>query len=478
MKVLFIQPPWGEVYGTFKSAAKVGNAFPPLGICFLSAILKQRGIETRLIDAEMENKSIDYCIEEAVSFNPNYICLTSASSIYHIASKLGKLLKQRIDAPLIVGGPHVTAMPYDCLKDRPFFDFGIYGEGEETLVELLDCLAGGKERREKIKGLIYRDESNEIKVNPPRPLLTDLDRLPIPDREGLELDRYLWSVPGKGIVRFTTIMTSRGCPFNCIFCSAHTVFGKKVRNRNINLVLDELEYLVYDLNIQHFSLIDDTWTLDHNRVREFCRGIKERKLDITWEGWTRANTVNEEILRIMKDAGFVRISFGIESGNTEILKHIRKGVKLEDYEKAYRIAAKVGIETRGSVMLGHPFETRKTAMETLHFIRDLKGCQQMYINITTPYPGTELYKMAKEGKGGIHLLTNDLSQYRRYGNSVIEVNDLKADDLVALQRKGFKMFYFTPGRIWYNIKRAGMLAAIRNAWAFCKSVMLPNGRER
>ena len=471
MRVLFIQPPWGDVYGNFKSAAKVGNAYPPLGICYLSALLKKRGITTKIIDAEMENKSIDHCLEDAVTFEPDYICLTSTSSIYHIAVKLGKLLKERIGVPIIIGGSHVTVLPHDSLKERSFFDFGIYGEGENSIVELIEYLSEGKGKKEDIKGLIYRDEENKVRVNPPRPLLSDLDNLPLPDRGGLALDRYLWSVPGKGIVRFTTIMTSRGCPFKCIFCSAQTVFGKKVRNRKISSVLDELDVLVNDLNIQHFSLIDDTLTLDHDRVKELCQGIKNRKLDITWEGWTRANTVNKEIFRIMKDAGFIRVSFGIESGNPDILKHIRKGVKLEDYENAYRIAHEVGIETRGSVMLGHPYETRKTATETLRFIKNLKGCQQMYINVTTPYPGTELYEMARKGEGGIHLLTNDLSQYKRYGSAVINVNDLQADDLVELQRKGFMMFYLTPGRIWYNLKRAGLLAAVRNGWAFFKSVV-------
>ncbi|MFA6142117.1 MAG: radical SAM protein [Candidatus Omnitrophota bacterium] len=474
MRVLFIQPPWGDVYSNFKSAAKLGNAYPPLGVCYLSAILKKRGIETMIIDAEMNNNSLEECRDLAVAYKPDYICISSTSSIYHIASELGRILKRSIDVPIIVGGPHVTVMPQDSIKGREFFDFGIFGEGETSLVKLIDYLEDKRGDIGEINGLIYRDASGKILVNPPTPLITDLDEVPVPDREGLNLDNYMWSVPGKGMARFTTIMTSRGCPFECIFCSAHTVFGKRIRYRKIKLVVDEIESLVDKFNIRHFVLIDDTLTLRHDRVREFCGEIKKRKLDITWEGWTRADVVDEEILRVMKDAGFVRISFGIESGNQNILGYIKKGTSLKDYPPAYRAAAKLGIETRGSIMLGHPYETRKTAIETLNFARKLKYCQQMYINIVTPYPGTVLYEMAKKGTGGMRLLTDDFSQYKRYGSAVIEVNDLKVKDLVELQRKGFKMFYLTPRRILYNIKRAGLAAAFRNAWAFFKSVILPS----
>ena len=152
------------------------------------------------------------------------------------------------------------------------------------------------------------------------------------------------------------------------------------------------------------------------------------------------------------------------------MKKIKKGIRLKEIKEAYRIARKVGLETRGSVMLGHPFETKKTALETLRFITDLRDCQQAYINIATPYPGTELYDMALKGEGGIRLLTQDFKEYRRYGDAVIEVNDLHKQDLIKLQRKGFLMFYLKPKRIIYNLKRAGIVAGIINAMAFLKSV--------
>ncbi len=476
-KIIFIQPPWAEVYGNFHHAAKVGNAYPPLGICYLAAIAREKGFAVRIIDAEMEGKGIADCVRETAAYQPDLICLSSTTPIYHLTLRLAQELKKQLDTPILCGGAHVTVMPEMSVQGHPEIDYAIYGEGEITFREFLEYQFESREGPENIHGLIWRDAEGAIKLNQPRSLISDLDSLPLPERGCLDLDKYQWSVPGKGMVRFTTIMTSRGCPFSCIFCSCHTVFGKRVRLRAISKVLDELEQLVKEFNISHFAFIDDTLTMNHERVRELCSGIRERQLQITWEGWTRANTVDAEILKVMRDAGFVRISFGIESGNPEILAGLKKGVKLEDYKKAYAAAAAAEIETRGSVMLGHPNETRRTAMDTLKFIRKLKHCQQMYINIVTPYPGTELYQLAHDSQAGMKLLTSDFSQYKRYGNAVVEVNDLSVDDLVKLQKRGFRMFYFTPRRILYNIRRAGLRAAFRNARAFFLSVIWSTPRS-
>ncbi|HPN95522.1 MAG TPA: radical SAM protein, partial [bacterium] len=176
--------------------------------------------------------------------------------------------------------------------------------------------------------------------------------------------------------------------------------------------------------------------------------------------------IDEELLAAMKKAGLIRLSFGIESGDPEILKKIKKSVTLEQIKAAYKAAAKVGIETRGSAMLGHPYETRKTAWRTLKFIRGIKECLQIYLNVACPYPGTELYECAVKGEGGMRLLTTDYTQYKRYGDPVIEVNDLSSRDLKRLQTIGLFYFYLTPRRVWYNVfKRAGLRAGIKNVLA-------------
>ncbi len=470
MKVLFIQPPWGHVYGEFVAAAKVGNCYPPLGICYLSSVLKREGHSTKIIDAEIEDKSLNDILAETKNFNPDLIGFTCTTPLFSVAWKIAEKIKEKVDTPLLVGGPHVTVLPDNSVKPDGPFDYAICGEGERTIVNFVNALSNGNKNLSKVNGLIFKDESGRVIKNPPAPY-ENIDEIPWPDRKALMLEKYTWSIPGRGIERFSTLLTERGCPFSCTFCSAHTVFGKKIRYRDINDVVNEIEYLVYDLKITHLNLIDDTLTINRKRVIELCNEIMKRKINFTWEGWTRANTIDDELVRIMKKAGFVRVSFGIESGSPEILKSIKKEVKLPEIVNAFKIMKKYGIETRGSVMLGNAYETRKTVNETLRFIRDLKNCDQMFINIATPYPGTELYDQAVRGDGGIVLLEKDFSKYKRYGNAVIKVNDLLPEDLVRLQRKGFMMFYFTLGRIWYNFKRAGLRAFVKNAIAFSRSVI-------
>ncbi len=470
MKILFISPPWSAVFGNYRSAAKVALAYLPLGLCYLAAVIKREGYTVKIVDAEIEGWSISDILCEIKQFNPHAIGITVATPVFHVVKDLADKSKKMFPSiPIFVGGAHCTAVLDQCLIESSAIDYSLYGECERSILDFLRFLDGQKKAKD-VPGLIYR-MSGEIKKNKSAGLINNLDFLPFPAREELQLDKYKWSVPKKGIVKFTSIMTSRGCPFNCVFCSAHTVFGKKVRNRSITAVLDEIQFLVEEHGIRHFVFIDDTLTLNHDRVRKLCSGIKERRLSITWEGWTRANTVNYNILKVMKEAGFVRISFGIESASKELSKLIRKEIPLEAYEKAYDAAKKLGIEGHGSVILGNPGETKKSAIKTLEFLKRLKNCDQAYINIATPYPATEFYDMAKTGKHGIKLLTDNFSEYRRYGNAVIEVNDLKREDLIKLQRKGFMMFYLTPARIWYNFKRAGFKAFFKNALAFVKSVI-------
>jgi radical SAM superfamily enzyme YgiQ (UPF0313 family) len=244
-----------------------------------------------------------------------------------------------------------------------------------------------------------------------------------------------------------------------------------MRWRSITNVIGEISDLVENHGVKHIAFMDENFFLNHKRVHEFADAVKEAKLKFTWEGMGLAAAVNREVMARMKESGLVRVSFGIESGNEEILKLVKKPATFDQIIEAYKIAAEFGIERRGSAIIGHPGETKKTAMDTINFLVDLKDCQQVYLNIATPYPGTELWDSAVNGKNGMRLLTDDFSRYQRYGEPVIEVNDLKAKDLVRLQRWGLLKFYMQPHRIFYNMKRAGAMAGINNAFAFATSIV-------
>ncbi|MFB0526580.1 MAG: radical SAM protein [bacterium] len=468
MRILFIYPPWSQIYGRYEPALRAHGFVPPLGLCALAAFMKVHGYKAKIIDMAAERRSIGDIIQEISQYSPDVIGISATSPVFQMAKLTASKIKEKFDIPVAIGGVHVTVVPEEVMQEGKSFDYGIIGEGEITLLELVETLARG-DSVNGVKGLIYRDGENVLRTEP-RPYIQDLDSLPIPDRTLLNLDRYTFSIPKKGVGKITIMMTNRGCPFQCVFCSARTMWGTRVRWRSVEKVLEEIEHIVNELHIRYINFADDTLTLKRDRMIEICNVILERNVQFDWEGMTRANTVDEELLKLMKKAGLVRLSFGIESGDSEILKKIKKGVTLEEVKRAYKIAHKLGIETRGSVMLGHPYETKRTAMKTLWFIRNLKECMQVYINITTPFPGTELYEMVLKGEGGTRLLTKDLSQYRRYDNAVMEVNDLTKEDLTKLQRLGFIMFFLTIRRIIYNLKRAGVLAGVKNVIGFIKSI--------
>ena len=467
MRILLIAPPWLEIYGHYKKAAKIGCVSPPLGLAYLGGAIQDTGHDCKVFDMESQQLSASDIVEEIARYDPQLIGITATSPVYNNSKYLAGVIKEHFpDIPLGIGGVHSTIVGKEILEECPDFDFQVVGEGEKAIQEIIESIDSGVKSLEGIKGVIFR-KNNTIIENAKRPLCENLDELPKPARQLLDKKLYQHYLPGKGFVNYASIFTSRGCPFQCIFCSQHTMYGRRVRWHSIDRVISELKDITENFQVEHVIIMDETMTLKKSRMLELCQAIKKAGLEFTWEGWTHASTIDEELLVAMKGAGLIRLSFGIESGDAEILKKIKKGVTLEQIRDAYKLAHKVGIETRGSAMLGHPYETRKTAWNTIKFIRSIGECQQMFLNVACPYPGTELYEYAVSGRGGMRLLTADYSKYKRYGDPVITVNDLSANALKRLQTIGLLYFYLTGNRIWYNlVKRAGLKAGVTNAIAF------------
>jgi len=438
---------------------------------YLAGGILKAGSDCRIVDMVSQQISMENLIEIIKDYKPGLVGISTTTPVYNNAKYVAKTLRKNFpDLVLAMGGVHPTISGKEVMEECPELDFIACGESEFLIQEVILCLESNKSLK-GITGVIYRDEDKLIE-NPKRPLIENLDEIPKPARHLLDPDLYQHSIPGKGFERYASIFTSRGCPFKCIFCSQHTMYGRRVRWHSIDRVIDELEYIVHDLNVKHIIIMDETLTLNKKRLLSLCEEINNRKLKFTWEGWTHVSTVDEEILKAAKSSGLIRLSFGIESGDQEILKIIKKGITLDQVRMAYKIAHKIGIETRGSAMLGHPYETRETAWQTIKFLRSIKECQQIFLNVACPYPGTELHHCAITGKGGMKLLTTDYSKYKRYGDPVIEVNDLSAKALKRLQTIGLLYFYLTPKRIFYNIvKRSGFKAGIINGFAFFQGIL-------
>jgi len=466
MKIILIYPEFTDIYGRYKPAAKVGVVYPPLGLLYLASSLEKDGHKVKIIDVEVDNLTKEQTIERIIKENPDIVGITSTTPIHHKAVELFKLIKNS-DTEIITisGGPHPTALPKQTLKECEDIDIVIIGEGEETIREICN----GKEFKE-ISGIGFRDD-NEIIITKSRGLIKDLDEIPLPARHLVKNEKYLWSVPDKGIIPVTPMMTTRGCPYKCVFCSQLVIFGNCMRYRSADNVIEEIKDVIDKYKVNHFIFYDDTLGLNKKKTYELIDAIKKEKLDFTFEGMTRVNIINRDLLEKMKSIGLNRLSFGVESGNQNILNAAKKGITLEQIKNAYKLTSELGIETRMSIIFGLPFETKATIKETIKFMKSLK-CYQAYVNIGTPFPGTEYYKQAVDGYGGIKLLTKNWKEYRRWGNAVIEVNDLTREDLIKYQKLALMKFYLTPRRLIYNLRRAGLKAAFVNGISAAKSLLV------
>jgi radical SAM superfamily enzyme YgiQ (UPF0313 family) len=473
LKVFLLAPPWSEIYGSFRAAAKVAVAYPPLGLCYLASSLRAAGHEALVVDAEAEGLDLAGVLERLERFGPDLLGIQVVSPLWDIVLEVCRAVKARGGLPIVLGGPHITITRGEAFEQNPHFDYAVIGEGEETLAELAGALQAGVDPSH-VAGLCYRREG-ALHATAPRPSDRELDSVPVPERGDLRMSAYRFSVPGRGLQPFATLTSTRGCPFECTFCTEPMMFGRRTRFRTPGLVVDEIEDTWRRYGTTHFIFVDDTLTVEKKRMREICRQIVARGLPVTMEGWTHANTVDAALLTEMRAAGFVRLSFGVESGDPAILKSLKKGTDHERLRAAYRAAKGAGIETRGSVILGLPGDTRETVERTIRFVCELADLDHCYFNLAMPYPGTEIRELALRGERGTRLLSREYSVLRRQGQSVVmEVNDLDTRALLRLQRRAYRAFWLRPRRVLYNLTRAGWRAGLTNAWAFFESFILPS----
>lgn len=452
-------------YGLFAWFAKKAGVYPPLNLAYLAAKAENLGHEVKIIDGEAENISLEKMIEKTEDFRPDFIGITAATPFFHIACNLAKGLKQRISGtPIIIGGPHITILKEKAF--RPFFDYAFIGEAERSFPLFLERYEKGEDIS-KIKGILFR-EKGQVRFTGEADPIYDIDSLPFPARHLLKMDKYKIGTL-QGVKNFTSIMTMRGCPFKCIFCS-RKVFLNRIRKRSPEMVIEEIKSIIDEYGIRHFIFLDDTLTLDRNHILKICDLIEEEKLEITFEGSTRANLVDEELVSRMVKAGLIRLSFGLESVDENIRKIMKKEVPLESYITANKLTNKYGVETLNSCMIGLPGETVDTVKKTLSFLRDSHEIKQANISIAVPYPGTELYEMAKKGRYGLKLMTNDFSRFRRYNCAVMSVGDLSPDDLIELQNQAFASIYLAPWRWKPMLKKSGIIGGFLTFTRLVKSI--------
>lgn len=459
MRIVFLYPRWTGEYGLFGYFAKRNSTWMPQNIALLAAIAEQHGHEAAIIDGQAENLSREELLHRAISLKPDIYAFTCYSPFAHINADSAQDLKNAgVKEPIIVGGPHCTILKEKFLEQYPQFDYVFMGEAEESLPNFLNTYQKGEDPAQ-VKGVIFKRNGKTVIGEPqwiPATIKITgktvgeesvLDTYPFPARHLLPMKKYRLGT-GDGRNYFTSIHTMRGCPWHCIFCASEAIKTTKMSMRSPESVVDEIEQVQRDYPfIKHIFFTDDVLTLWYEQhFKKICDLIIQRGIKMTFESSTRANLVEDEMIAHMAKTGLIRLSFGLETVNTQMRETMRKQVKLDDYPRACKICSKYGVEAMTSVMIGLPGETLATIEELSNFLASNRHIKQANCSIAVPYPGTEFNEIAIAGTHGVELLSEDFSKYLRYGKAVTKIGELTSDDLIRLQNKMFIRIYSKPWR--------------------------------
>lgn len=447
MKLLLVMPSSGPSLSNITpnnyKDLNIGH-YPPLGLMYIAGYLERESShQVEILDVAVEALDYHGLGEEIRRRAPDVVGVYTTCFTLYNAYEVARCAK-KVDPGIIVvlGGPHVGIYPRETIG-LPAVDYLVLGEGEVTVKELLDALEGNREFS-KIAGIAYK-ENGGSHITAHRALLHSLDDLPFPARHLLPYRKY-YSLIGKSEIS-TTIMASRGCPSGCNFC--YVQYGRSLRMRSPGNVCDEIESCV-DMGIREFFFFDENFTINRKKVLSLCDEIKRRGLKIYFDIRSRVDTVNEEVLRRLKDAGCERIQFGVESGTQEILKAMNKRITLEQVEKTFRAAKKVGLTTYADFMIGYPGESLEQIKRTIEFAVELDP-DFVQFGVTALFPKTRIYYDALE-KG---FLKTDV--WSEMSSNPVEdflpplaSETFSREELEALQREAYRRFYLRPS---YMVKR-------------------------
>jgi radical SAM superfamily enzyme YgiQ (UPF0313 family) len=427
MKVCLISPPYNSA-----AESVVGITSPPLGLAYIASMLRQNH-EVKIIDSIILNYTLRDIEKELQTFNPDVVGIASVTPSIYEAYKVAKIAKKvREDCIVVLGGPHATFMSRQTLEECKYIDIIVKGEGEETTKELIESIEKGAPLN-KVRGITFR-EKNEIIDSEPRPFIKNIDDIPFPSRDLLPMHLYKFNG-----VRYTTMLTSRGCPFKCSFCSSSRLFGGYWRGRSPENVLEEMKIIYEEYNIKNIEFIDDTFTLDQERAEKICDGIIKQGWDISWGASSRVDTLSKKLVEKMKKAGCWILFLGIESGSQKILDAIGKRITIEQAKEAVKIIKDAGIQVLGSFIIGFIQDTKETIKETIKFAKSL-NLDYAEFSILTPYPGTPIYEYVEKNS---LLLTKDWSKYTAT-EPIIKIDGIPEKQLKRFFKEAYIDFYLRP----------------------------------
>ena len=444
MKVCLINPPW--VTRSNNIWTKIRGTLPPLGLLYLAAFLEKEGVSADILDCQTGLRSWKEIERELRGKRYDLYGITGTTSIISNSYRIAGLVKSfHPEAGVVMGGVHVTALPEEALG-KESVDFVVRGEGERALLELAKGAAPGS-----ISGLSYKSGGKMVHTGGVG-VMANLDSIPFPAFHKVDLKAYRPALNSYRRLPAINMMTTRGCPGRCTFCNSANV---PLRRRSAENIYEEMKMLSEKYGIKEISFYDDTFTVFHDNINRLCDLLISNGTDLTWSCFARVDTVTPPLLKKMRAAGCHQVMFGIESASPEILKNIRKNVELEKNLQAVRMAKEAGITVRCTFMFGNPGETEKTIDETIKYSLELDPDIALY-NITTPYPGTEMFSWAKEAG---YLLSEDWDDYD-LSEPVMALPTITVEKLKLKYKEAFRAFYFRPGIILKKIRDMATLKDI------------------
>ena len=459
MKVLLTTPPYTleDRYG--KNLKHFGGDAEPLGLAYIAAAARKDGHDVEILDAPVQNFTPEMIAQKAKDDKFDLVGITGLTPAFgRVKATMEALKIISPDTITVIGGPHSSILPEETMKQLDA-DFIVIGEGENTIRELLTTIES-KGDFHNVKGICFKENGIIIKT-PSRPFEKDIDNLPLPARDLLPMEKYFLTATRTNRSGFCgTVIVSRGCPFNCSFCS-HT-FGRTFRHHSPARIISEIEELITQYKATQINLEADTLTIDKKFLSALCDSLIENNIHkkVKWTCESRADTIDEDILKKMKAAGCWQISLGVESGVDRLLNVLNKGETTEQILRASQLIKKSGISIRGFFMLGIPTETKEDSLETIEFAKKIDPDWAQF-TLTIPYPGTPMYDKLKQN-GEIKSFNWD--DYRTWAGW--KESDLPyipegrtKEELRHLQKYAMRSFYLRPKIFLRFLKKI-------NSWNF------------
>ncbi len=462
MRVLLLNPPVSSS-DLYREEAGVEAVVEPFGLAYIAAVLEQGGHRVEILDGIAEKMTIDEVVKRAKYFD--LVGMSAYTGFAKRAFETIRKLREATDIPIVFGGPHATSVPKMVFEAAPI-DFLVSGEGEYTSRDLIEAIEMGKDV-DNVAGLYFR-KGKQIKFTGERPLIKNVDDIPLPARHLLKMGLYKGSdsrtkrQPSHGII------TSRGCPFNCFYCHKQT-FGRGFRAHSPERVLQEIDLLVEKYGARDIGIWDDNFTVNKKRVLKICDLLKERKHDLTFSCEARVDCVDDDILNALKGAGCDCIAYGIESGSQRMLDYMRKSITLEQARQTVKKTHKVGLNMLAYFMMGLPSETKKDIEKTIKFAKELNPKLATF-SLFVPFPGTDAYDQIVKENGledPLYWRSRMLTDFNLSNKPIYVPKSLTKDEVISLHQKAYRSFYLRPS---YALQRLLSIRGIEDVKIMAKGL--------